>query len=210
MARELNECISDLQSLMDKGVTNIAFYDDALLHKPEKTLIPFLEYVIASDIKVNFHTPNALHARFITPEIANIMVSSGFKTFYLGFESKSGDFQSKTGSKVVSDELVSAAENLINAGADKKNIATYQIIGHPNSDLQELEESMRFANSLGLKVMLADFSPIPGTPDGDFCQKYVDLKEPLNHNKTTFPIIHLGTEKVNYFKSLNKKLNRKL
>lgn len=209
-ARPLTECIADLQMLLDKGVTNIAFYDDALLYHPEKVLIPFLEYVISNDIKVNFHTPNALHARFITPEIANIMVRGGFKTFFLGFESKSGDFHSKTGSKVVSDELVTAAENLINAGADKKNIATYQIIGHPNSDLQELEESMRFANSLGLKVMLADFSPIPGTPDGDYCQKYTDLTEPLNHNKTAFPIIHLGTEKVNYFKSLNKKLNRKL
>jgi hypothetical protein len=208
IARDLNECVTDLQQLTNKGVTNIAFYDDALLYQPEKILIPFLEHVISNNIKVNFHTPNALHARFITPEIANIMVRGGFKTFYLGFESKSGDFHSKTGSKVVSGELVSAAKNLINAGADKKNIATYQIIGHPNSDLQELEESMRFANSLGLKVMLADFSPIPGTPDGDYCQKFVDLTEPLNHNKTAFPIIHLGQEKINHFKSLCKKLNR--
>ncbi|MBW8015306.1 MAG: radical SAM protein [Planctomycetes bacterium] len=209
-ARPLTECIKDLQILLDKGVTDIAFYDDALLYQPDKTLIPFLEYVIAGDIKVNFHTPNALHVRFITPEIANIMVRGGFKTFYLGFESKSGDFHSKTGSKVVSRDLVTAAENLINAGADKKNITTYQIIGHPNSDLQQLEESMRFANSLGLKVMLADFSPIPSTPDGDYCKKYTDLDEPLNHNKTAFPIIHLGTEKVNHFKSLCKKLNRSL
>ena len=35
-----------------------------------------------------------------------------------------------------------------------------------------------------------------------------DLTEPLNHNKTAFPIIHLGQEKINHFKSLCKKLNR--
>lgn len=207
-ARPLDECIADLQLLLDKGVTNIAFYDDALLYKPQKALIPFMEYVIESGIEVNFHTPNALHARFITPDIANVMVRGGFKTFYLGFESKSGEFQAKTGSKVASGELAAAVENLKNAGAGKKNIAAYQIIGHPNSDLQDLEDSMRFANSLGLKIMLADFSPIPGTPDGDYCQKFIDLAEPLNHNKTAFPITHFGTEKVNHLKSLCKKLNR--
>jgi len=205
--RQLSDCIADLHFLIKKNVKNIAFYDDALLFKPEKVLFPFLEYVISNDIKVNFHTPNAFHARFVTAETAKIMVRAGFKTFYLGFESKSAAFQAATGSKVVSDDLAIAAENLLACGAEKNNIVTYQILGHPHCDLQELEESMRFAGSLGLSVMLADFSPIPSTPDGEFCRKFVDLDEPLNHNKTAFPVTLLGTEKVNYFKALCKKIN---
>ena len=207
-ARNIDRCIKDLQFLLNRGVTDIAFYDDALLYKPEDALIPFAEYVIENNIKINFHTPNALHARFITPDIAKLMVNAGFKTFYLGFESSSETFHEATGAKVVSDELQRATQNLVNAGADKNNITAYEMLGHPQSDLQQLEESMRFVNSLGISVMLSDFSPIPGTCDGDLCEKWVNLAEPLCHNKIAFPIVSLGEDKVNYYKDLCKKLNR--
>ncbi len=208
-ARPLNECLDELKYLVDLGAKNIAFYDDALLHQPEQIISPFLEVVIDNRIDVNFHTPNAIHARFITPELAYLMVRAGFKTFYLGFESCSEAFHKETGSgKVVSDELAAAVEYLKNAGADSTLICAYEMVGHPLGDVQQLEESMRFANSLGIRVMLSDFSPIPGTPDGELCRKYVDLDEPLNHNKTTFPIRFLGFEKVNYYKDLCRQLNR--
>ena len=87
----------------------MAFYDDALLFKPEQILLPFLRHVIDRGIEVNFHTPNALNARFITPEIAACMVEAGFKTFYLGFESASVEWQKLTGSKVFSEELANCA-----------------------------------------------------------------------------------------------------
>ena len=55
--------------------------------------------------------------------------------------------------------------------------------------------------------MLADFSPIPGTPDGEACRKWIDLDEPLNHNKTAFPIRFLGKDEVDRLKGLCKRLN---
>lgn len=67
---------------------------------------------------------------------------------------------------------------------------------------------MYFVNSLGIRGMLADFSPIPGTPDGDFCQRWVDMAEPLMHNKTAFAIILLGFDEANRLKDLQRKLNR--
>jgi hypothetical protein len=67
---------------------------------------------------------------------------------------------------------------------------------------------MRFASSLGIRVMLSDFSPIPDTPDGQLCGGVVDLDEPLYHNKTAFPILLLGAEKVDYYKNLCAALNR--
>jgi hypothetical protein len=69
---------------------------------------------------------------------------------------------------------------------------------------------MHFVHSLGIRIMLADFSPIPGTPDGELCRQYTDLSEPLNHNKTAFPIRLLGKEKVNYFKELCRQMNSRL
>jgi radical SAM superfamily enzyme YgiQ (UPF0313 family) len=208
--RSLDHSLAELDLLCRLGVENIAFYDDALLFEAEKVLIPFLKEVLKRNLSVNFHSPNALNARFITGDLAELMVKAGFKTFYLGFESASQKWQQRTGSKVCSEELRQAVRYLIAAGAEPANITAYQILGHPHIDIQELEASMYFVNSLGIRGMLADFSPIPGTPDGEFCCKWIDLDEPLMHNKTAFPIILLGFDESNRLKDLQRKLNRSL
>ena len=209
-ARPLENSLAELELLVKQGTENIAFYDDALLFEAEKVLMPFLEELLKRSIKVNLHTPNALNARFITKELAELMVRAGFKTFYLGFESASSVWQQRTGSKVYSDEFEQAVQYLIAAGACPRNITAYQILGHPHCDVQELEESMRFVHSLGIRGMLADFSPIPGTQDGEECRKWVDMDEPLFHNKTAFPIILMGFDEANRLKDLQRKLNRKV
>jgi hypothetical protein len=208
--RLLERSLAELELLCQLGVENIAFYDDALLFEAKKVLIPFLNEVAKRNIEVNFHCPNALNARFITAELAGLMVRAGFKTFYLGFESASSQWQRHTGSKVFSDELAQAVEHLVAAGAEPSNITSYQILGHPYSDIQQLEASMRFVNSLGIRGMLADFSPILGTPDGEYCRKWINMNEPLMHNKTAFPIILLGFDEVNRLKDLQRRLNRAL
>jgi radical SAM superfamily enzyme YgiQ (UPF0313 family) len=208
--RPIEHSISELKLLTELGAKNIAFYDDALLFDNEHVLIPFLQKVISRNIKVNFHSPNALNARFLSKELGELMVKAGFKTFYLGFESSSEQWQQKTGSKVFSDELTKAVRCLKDAGANPQNITAYQILGHPHMGIQQLEESMRFVNSLGIRGMLADFSPIPGTPDGELCRKWVDMDEPLFHNNTAFPIIMLGFDESNRLKDLQRQLNRSL
>ena len=127
------------------------------------------------------------------------MVKAGFKTFYLGFESRSEAFHKETESgKVISDELAAAVESLKNAGADPNLICAYEMVGHPLGSVQQLEESMRFANSLGIRVMLSDFSPIPGTPDGELCRQYTNLDEPLNHvDVATQELIYHVLEELN-------------
>jgi len=207
-ARPLQRSLAELELLVKKGVQNIAFYDDALLCEADKVLAPFLNEVIKRKIKINFHTPNGLGARFVNKELAKLMIQAGFKTFYLGFESASPQWQQDTGSKVSCDELAQAVEHLISAGAKPSNITAYQILGHPHIDIQQLEATMYFVNSLSIRGMLADFSPIPGTPDGEYCRKWVDMDEPLMHNKTAFPIILLGFDETNHLKDLQRKLNR--
>ena len=208
--RSLEHSFNELKLLYRLGVENVAFYDDALLFEPEVVLIPFLEKVIRNKIKVNFHSPNALNARFVTSKLAELMVGAGFKTYYLGFESASSQWQKQTGSKVFSEELTNAVEKLLAAGAEAANITAYQILGHPFIDIQELEESMRFVHSLGILGMLADFSPIPGTPDGEYCRKWVNIDEPLMHNKTAFPVIMMGFDESNRLKELQRQLNHTL
>lgn len=201
---------AELDQIARSSAKNLAFYDDALLFESQKVLVPFLEEVIKRDIHINLHCPNALNARFITGQLAELMVRAGFKTFYLGFESSSKKWQKATGSKVFSDELTDAVGYLKAAGVEPGNITVYQILGHPEADLQKLEDTMHFVYSLGVKGMLSDFSPIPGTVDGENCSRYIDITEPLMHNKTAFPAIFMGFDQSNRFKDLQRKLNASL
>jgi radical SAM superfamily enzyme YgiQ (UPF0313 family) len=194
--------MAELEFLIDCGAEQIAFYDDALLFKPDAILIPFLKAVRQRGFRVRFHTPNALNARFISRELADRMIEAGFKNIYLGFESSAYAWQKKTGGKVYSEELARAVDHLIRAGADSRYIHAYIIVGHPTAVEQQVEESILFAHSLGIRVMLSEFSPIPGTPDGEFCRRRIDLDEPLNHNKTAFTLYWLGEAEVNRLKTL--------
>ncbi len=212
--RPLEVALAEMDLLRRLGARDVAFYDDALLFRPEDALLPFLERIASQKPPVNFHTPNALHARLLTGDIARLMVRAGVRTFYLGFESLSDAWQRGTdgnsAGKVAPGELARAVAHLREAGADPREITAYLILGHPRSDWQELESSMRFAHGLGVRLMLADFSPIPGTPDGELCRRWVDMDEPLSHNKSAFPAALLGEREVDRLKELCRRLNRRL
>jgi molybdenum cofactor biosynthesis enzyme MoaA len=208
--RPLDRSLAELEMLVARGCRNIAFYDDALLADAENGLQPFLEEVLRREHRLNFHTPNALHARLLTPELARLMVRAGFKTFYLGFESVEDSWQESTGGKVSSEHLARAAATLREAGADMSGVTAYVIVGHPRDSEQKVEGAMREARRLGLRVMLSEFSPIPGTPDGEAARQWVDLDEPLNHNKTAFAIRRLGEGEINRLKALCRELNGSL
>lgn len=208
--RPIGNCVAELKRAIEVGAKDIAFYDDALLAHPEKGLLPFLDAVRTEGFSFNFHTPNALHCRFLTRNIARQMVAGGFKSFYLGFESASADWHRKTGGKVTCGELADAVEHLRSAGVHPRQITAYQIIGHPDSESQQAESTMEFIHSLGIRIMLAEFSPIPGTPDGDRCRRFTDLSEPLNHNKTAFAIRRLGFDSVGRLKTLCRQWNGQL
>jgi hypothetical protein len=209
-ARPLERAIAEFELLRKCGARDIAFYDDALLFDAEHVLAPFLKYVIRAKAIVNFHTPNALHARYVNPEFARLMVQAGFKTFCLAFESSRDSWQRQTGGKVCSDEFVMAVKNLLAAGAKPQEITAYIILGHPHAAAADVESSMKFAHELGIRIMLAEFSPIPNTPDGQLCAKLVDIEEPLWHNKTAFPIALLGDDTVNHLKDMCRRFNSML
>jgi hypothetical protein len=209
-AKSFQKIIEEFNFIISLGIKNIAFYDDALLYKADEIIKPFLRYVVESNAEVNFHTPNALNARFIDSELAQLMVKAGFRSIYLGFESNEQEFQKQTGSKIFDVEFANAVNNLIVAGAPKRSITAYLILGHPRFEIQNVEESMKYVNSLGVRSMLADFSPIPVVADAKLSEKFVDMTEPLMHNKTVFPIKVYGDQRVNRIKDMCRSLNHKV
>jgi radical SAM superfamily enzyme YgiQ (UPF0313 family) len=128
------------------------------------------------------------------------MVDAGFAGFFLGFESGADAWQTATGGKVSAGEFEAAVNYFREAGAS--SIFAYIIAGHPDADEQDAENSIRLAHRLGVRVMLSEFSPIPGTPDGLKCAPWADLAEPLSHNKTAFAIRRLGVTRLTRLKDL--------
>jgi pyruvate-formate lyase-activating enzyme len=206
--RPTADCLNELHHLIAAGSRNVAFYDDALLYHSNQVLIPFLEASIRAKVQVSFHTPNALNARFMTPELAQLMVRAGFGGFFFGLESSAASWQTSTGGKVYPDEFAVAVSHLRAAGA--QSITTYIIVGHPDLDSRDVELSIDFAHQCGTRVLLSEFSPIPGTIDGEKSKSWADLKEPLSHNKTAFVIRRLGADNINRLKARSHSLDSKL
>jgi hypothetical protein len=165
--RELKEVLRELSALAGHGVRDIAFYDDALLVDFEGRLSPILAEVVRQGLPLRFHTPNGLHARLVSPEVAGWLARAKFGTIRLSLETVDAGRQVETGGKVGSEEVARAVELLVGGGVPRRAIGVYLLMGLPGQDLEEVCRGIGFVRSLGVRPYLAEFSPIPGTPEWD-------------------------------------------
>jgi radical SAM superfamily enzyme YgiQ (UPF0313 family) len=159
------DILEELVTLTRLGVRDVAFYDDALLVDFGSRLLPVLQGVVDLGLPLRFHTPNGLHARLVTAEVASWLVRSGFATVRLSLETVSSTRQQATGGKVSSDDLVAAVGHLRRAGLSSEALGVYLLVGLPGQSLDEVREGVAFVRSLGVRPWLTEFSPIPGTPE---------------------------------------------
>jgi len=184
--------VNEIESIhRKKNVRNFAFYDDALLLKKEEHLVPILEEVIKRKIQVRFHTPNGIQPREIDEVLARLMAKAGFKTIRLSYESRNKNRQRSMGSKVEDEDLIKAVRILTEVGFNQQELGSYVIMGLPGQEVEEVIDSMMFVLGLGIKVSLASFSPIPGTPYWQEIVKsgaFPSNGDPLLTNNSIFPL----------------------
>lgn len=175
-------------------IGDIAFYDDALLVNAERHIKPILRDVIDRGLKVQFHTPNGLHANMLDAELAGLMRDSGFATVRLSVESVDEARLKDSCLKVSIEGFEAAVKCLFEAGYVRGEIEAYVMMGAPGQPAEEVERTVRFAHRVGTVVRLADFSPIPGTPYFDSAvEAYgLDPAEPLLHNSSVLPHLAPG------------------
>lgn len=176
-----------------RGVTDFAFLDDALLVKPDRWLHPFLDKILASSMTPRLHTPNAVHVRYLTPEIYRKLKAAGLTTVRLGLET--ADFGNRHDSKLTEAEWEQGAANLLAAGFQTKDIGAYILFGLPDQDEQEVVNAIRLVRRHGFLPKLAHYTPIPGTPMfDDACRvsQYPLIEEPLCHNNSIWPCVPGG------------------
>lgn len=169
-------------------ISDFAFYDDALLVNFDHHLAVILEEICRMGLKVRFHTPNAMHARFIGRESALLLKQAGFTTIRLGLER----IEERFDSKVTAEEFRGAIEHLKNAGFTSKELGAYVLYGVPDESFDAIKRTIVFLDTLGVMPYLAEFSPIPHTSFFKLAQessRYPIGDEPLCQNNTVFPAL---------------------
>ncbi|MFP4459034.1 MAG: B12-binding domain-containing radical SAM protein [Candidatus Zixiibacteriota bacterium] len=194
------------------GARDFAFYDDALFIESDNHIKPILRKIIELDLPLRFHTPNGLFAGMIDDELADLLYRANFKTMRLSFETSNENRRKDMAGKVTNQDMADAVEILKKAGYKPYNIDAYVLMDLPNQDVEEVIESMKFVNRLGVKLRLASFSPIHGTA---YFDKAVQLGlipgdiDPLLTNKSIFPLSQATDpfEKFTRIRNLGEQMN---
>jgi radical SAM superfamily enzyme YgiQ (UPF0313 family) len=185
----------EILELYEHGVNDFAFYDDALLVNAESHMKCILRDVIQSNLRVRFHCPNGIHARFIDDEIAHLMKESGFTTIRLSLETVNDERNAVTGGKVTAETLRSAVKMLKSKGFKKREIGVYLMYGLPGQGLGEVKDGIKFLKDLDVRINLTEFSPIPMTQCWEeLVEKNVinDDVDPILTNNSVFSYLFSG------------------
>ncbi len=198
-----------------KGIKDFVLYDDAFFYEPGYAK-NILNRIDEFKLGINFHTPNALHLRFLDKELAGLLKKTGFSNPHFGLETLDSSLQKLWGDKVNRHDLTEGLNLLKRAGFKNGEFSVYLLLGFPGQNLDDLKKDVEFINSLGARVSLAEFSPVPGT--ALFKEYPEQFNEPLLQNNSIFgfhEIIKGNTaiqdfwEIKNFVRGLNKKLPAK-
>lgn len=171
------------------GLTEVAFYDDALLFQADRHLLPLLEGVLRRGLPLRFHTPNGLHVRYLNREVARYLKRANFVTLRLGLETTALG-TARRDRKVEAGQLAAAVAALREVGYQPQEIGVYLLIGLPGQDDREVSTSIHEVRRLGATPILAAYSPLPHTslwPEAVKTARYDLEADPLAHNNSVFP-----------------------
>lgn len=172
-----------------RGVRNFAFYDDALLYNAQDHFVRIFKAVLEIGLQCNFHTPNGLHCRFITRDVAKLMKDAGFVRPRLGLERVDAPAQRRSGGKVNRRDFQNALECLKEAGYAPSEIQVNLLVGLPGQRFRDVERGIGFLENSRVRIRLEEYSPVPYTEDFD--KSNLSLQDdPLLHNNTAFAARH--------------------
>lgn len=176
------DVLSEMSYIRGLGITRIAFYDDALLYHPGFEDI--MEGIAGEDFGFQLHTPNGLHISRITPRRAKLMRKAGVASLYLSVETTDKELLDATGPKLNPAELEDKVRMLRDEGFEKE-LHAYVLFGLAGQSEESVKTTLDKVIRLGLKPHLAEFSPVPGTPE--YHKAGFDKRtDPLLTNNTAF------------------------
>ncbi len=198
-----------------RHIRHVVFYDEALLVRHRHHFDKILKRIRDLRLPLLFHTPNGIHAREITPELAKLMYDTQFRTIRVSYESASKERQAEMLYKVTDETLANSIDYFEAVGFRRRDIDVYVIMGLPEQPLEEVIASMIFVASLGAKIRLTSFSPIPGTKDWERAivgAGFPADADPLLTNNTAYPLRNADADYSDFqqLRQLAKVLNYSL
>ncbi len=172
------------------GVRDFAFYDDALLADSEALAAPLFEAVIRSGYPLRFHTPNAVHIRYISSELARLMARAGMTTLRLGLETADFAHRGQMDRKVTAPEFARAVARLAAAGLGPDRVGAYLLAGLPDQPMAAVRASIRAVRERGIAAVPTYYSPIPHTALWEkalAASRYDLAADPIFTNNAIFP-----------------------
>jgi len=156
----------------------------------ERHAVPILEGVCRSNLKVRFHTPNALHIRGINATTARLMYRAGFTTLRLGLETAEFDHRQELDKKVSENEFKRSVNCLIDAGFNKDQVGAYLLVGLPGQKISAVEHSIKTVIDSAITPVPAYYTPIPHTalwPKAVAASRYDITSDPIFTNNAIMP-----------------------
>jgi hypothetical protein len=197
------DLLASVQREYARGVRDFAFYDDALLVSPQNWLWPLLEWFEGREARL--HTPNAMHVRYLTPEVCGRLRRAGFRTVRLGLETE--DFEHRRDVKLSRDEWEAGIAALREAGFGENEVGAYILFGLPDQEPTEVRRTIALARAWGVRPELAHFTPIPSSPLFERAcpvSPWPLRSEPLCQNNSIWPCVDGGYswERALYWRGL--------
>jgi hypothetical protein len=170
------------------GVDRFAFYDDALMYRAERRLVPLLSALIEKKLNARFFLPNGLHLAWLTPEVLSLMKRAGVETLRFGYETGAPCRRAHTSSKTSRKIIARAARMLDTSGYGPGKAGVYLMAGFPGQTPADMLNEMEFLHSLGFTIKPVFLSPVPHTGlFGHYLRDFPALaSDPLMHNDTYF------------------------
>jgi hypothetical protein len=170
------------------GISDVAFYDDALLVRPREGIFPLLKEVADRGIRLRFHAPNGLHLQYLSDETARTLKAAGFATLRFGYESGAASQSSDISEKINRKDLGEKIACVRSAGFAPEELGVYVMAGLWGQPPSQVLEEMEFVASCGVKVKPVFLSPVPGTPLFErYARLFPQIKtDPLWHNDVFF------------------------
>ena len=141
-------------------------------------------------LHVRFHTPNALHVREVTPEIARLMHASGFESIRLGVETAAFEERGHLDKKITEGEFLRCIQAFKSAGFHEKQIGAYILVGLPGQLISDVVDTIMAVKSAGALPIMAYYTPIPHTAlweEAVASSRYDLASDPIFTNNAILP-----------------------
>ncbi len=210
--RPATEMLEELRYWTERGCRRFVLYDDAFLSERELYAKPLLRGISAIAGGISFYNPNALNASMIDQETALLLKESGFAEVRLGLETADPALQIRTGGKIDRPKFEDTVACLKGAGYDSGSICVYVMAGLPLQQADQVRDTLEYVSDLGVRVSLAQYSPIPHTPLFEAhhaSARYPVAEEPLFQNNALFPFAweRFTEEQMDELKALVRRKN---